>query len=361
MSVEDPDSLGFTSALRGCLRCAVISVDAQRKITGYNSTAEKLIHLKASHVLGKSIDLLPAALQKAINDTFSTGTPDQDRHVLLSGKKGENLEVQISTTPVSVETGKTAGVVLVINEISAIKKWESNMRRLDRLHNVGTLSASMAHEVKNAFVAVKTFVDLLLEKNPQAELAEIVRLEMSRIDSILGQMRKFSGPAKPEFTEVRLHLILDKSLQLIQHLLAVKKIHVTRAFSAAFDSVQGDANQLEQAFINLFFNALEAMDTNGRLTVSTRILPSGSKVAGLPQQRNGPFVQVVIQDDGRGILPENMDRLFELFFTTKPDGTGLGLAITRRIIEEHHGAITVESQVNKGATLSMVLPVDGGS
>lgn len=233
------------------------------------------------------------------------------------------------------------------------------MRRLDRLHSVGTLSASMAHEVKNAFVAIRTFVDLLLEKNQQADLADIVRLEMGRIDSILGQMRKFSGPAKPEFSSVRLHLLLDKSLQLIQHLLADKKIKVTRAFAASPDTVQGDHDQLEQALINLFFNALDAMKPNGVLTVSTQIIPEASGIAGLPHHKEGPYVRVTIQDNGTGIQPENMERLFEPFFTTKPDGTGLGLAITRRIIQEHHGVIAVESELNKGTMLSFTLPAGG--
>ena len=184
---------------------------------------------------------------------------------------------------------------------------------------------------------------------------------MGRIDSILGQMRKFSGPAKPDFSAVRLHLLLDKSLQLIQHLLADKKIKVTRGFAASSDSVNGDHDQLEQAFINLLFNALDAMKPGGQLTVSTEIIPADSRTACLRPHQNGPFIRVAIKDDGIGIPLENMDRLFEPFFTTKPDGTGLGLAITRRIIQEHHGVITVESEAGKGTTLSLILPVDGNS
>ncbi len=358
LTAEDENGLDFTNVLRGCLGCAVVAINAQRKVTGFNRQAEALTHLKASQAIGNSMEILPASLQKIINETFSTGKPIQDRQINLHDGNPGDLAIQINSTPIGTENGKPAGVVLVVNDVSLVIKWESNMRRLDRLHSVGTLSASMAHEVKNAFVAVRTFVDLLLEKNQQADLADIVRLEMGRIDSILGQMRKFSGPAKPEFSSVRLHLLLEKSLQLIQHLLADKKIKVTRAFAASPDSVQGDHDQLEQALINLFFNALDAMKPNGVLTVSTQIIPAGSAIAGLPQHK-GPYVRVLIQDNGTGIPPENMDRLFEPFFTTKPDGTGLGLAITRRIIQEHHGVIAVESELNKGTTLSFTLPAGG--
>jgi signal transduction histidine kinase len=221
---------------------------------------------------------------------------------------------------------------------------------------MGTLSASMAHEVKNAFVAVRTFVELLLEKNQEADLAEIVRQEMNRIDSIVGQMLKFSGPARPTFASVHLNFVLNKSLLLIQHLLEEKKIKLTRSFAHEADLVDGDGDQLEQALLNLFLNALDAMGENGRLTVATESLPADTKIEGLPPVKGGHYLRVVIQDSGVGISPENMERLFEPFFTTKPEGTGLGLAITRRIIQEHHGVITVKSEPNQGTEFSLILP-----
>jgi signal transduction histidine kinase len=224
------------------------------------------------------------------------------------------------------------------------------MRRLDRLHSVGTLSASMAHEVKNAFVAVKTFVDLLLEQNRQADLADVVRLEMGRIDSILGQMRKFSGPSRPHFAEVHLHPILDRSLLLVQHLLQERKIKVTRSLAAENDLVKGDADQLEQAFINLLFNALDAMKSGGRLSVTTESIAAGKEGS----EKSRSAMRIEIKDDGDGIAPANMSRLFEPFFTTKPDGTGLGLPITHRIVTEHHGTIAVKSHPGKGTAFTLV-------
>ena len=230
------------------------------------------------------------------------------------------------------------------------------MRRLDRLHSVGTLSASMAHEVKNAFVAVRTFVDVLLEKNPQADLGDVVRREMGRIDAIIGQFLKFSRPAAPAFDHIHLHPVLNKSLALIHHLLNERQIEVTRAFAAAPDSLVGDTDQLEQAFLNLFFNAMEAIGKNGRLTVTTSIVGADAEVSGLPPHRTQPYVHVAVQDSGTGILPANMSRLFEPFFTTKPEGTGLGLPMTRRIIQEHHGLITVQSELNRGTRFDVLLP-----
>ena len=133
---------------------------------------------------------------------------------------------------------------------------------------------------------------------------------------------------------------------------------MTRSFNASSDLVTGDQNQLEQAFLNLFFNALDAMGKNGRLALSTEILSPNSQVAGLPQGKNKAFLRIVVHDNGVGIPPADMDRLFEPFFTTKPEGTGLGLAITRRIIQEHQGVVTVQSEPDKGTTFSLFLPLE---
>src|SRR5207245_8400399 len=166
---------------------------------------------------------------------------------------------------------KLAAVAFLLADSHAAGRREQELRRLDRLASIGTLSASMAHEIKNALVAGKTFIDLLLEKHQDAELVEIVRREMGRIDSIVSQMLRFAVPAKPTFSTIRLHEILDHSLRLVQPQLEGKSISLSRSFQAASDLVNGDDYQLQQAFVNLFLNALEAMGPNGTLTVATDI------------------------------------------------------------------------------------------
>jgi signal transduction histidine kinase len=114
---------------------------------------------------------------------------------------------------------------------------------------------------------------------------------------------------------------------------------------------------LQQAFVNLLLNALEAMGPNGTLSVATNFLPASTVPDGPPEAEMGTQLRLTIQDNGIGIPPEHMARLFEPFFTTKPNGTGLGLLITRRIIQEHRGTITVESQPDKGTSFQITLPV----
>lgn len=348
--------MDFAGILREGLSGGVIVVDNDRRIAGLNPKAANLLRLQSANAAGQSIEVLPAPLRKLVTEALAASAPLADRRISLNFPRQSHLVLNANITLILSADRKTAGAVVLLNDISSEKNWETNFRRLDRLHSVGTLSASMAHEVKNAFVAVKTFVDLLLEQNKQADLAEVVRAEMSRIDAILNQMRKLTGHAQPQFSEVRLHSVLDRSLILVRPLLEEKKIKVARSLAASQDLLQGDPDQLEQAFINIFFNALDAMKPHGRLTVSTETVPLSENLSGLSHSPGRPMVRLAIADNGSGIAPENIGRLFEPFFTTKPDGTGLGLAITRRIIEEHHGAITVQSELNKGTTFSLTLP-----
>jgi signal transduction histidine kinase len=223
------------------------------------------------------------------------------------------------------------------------------MQRLDRLANLGMLSAGMAHEIKNGMVAIKTFVDLLLEKNQDAELGDVVGRELHRIDAIVTQMLRMAAPGRIIFKTVRVHDLLDHSLRLLQPQISGKLIALKKNYVAKSDAVPGDDAQLQQVFMNLLINAFEAMGTNGTLTVSTEIFNGESDLR---------VLKIHIQDTGVGIAPENLEKLFEPFFTTKKNGTGLGLAICRRIALDHHGAIEVQSEMNRGSTFCIALPIE---
>ena len=228
--------------------------------------------------------------------------------------------------------------------------YAEKMQRLDRLANLGMLSAGMAHEIKNGMVAVKTFVDLLLEKNQDAELGEVVRHELERINVIVTQMMRMAAPVPANFKTVRVHEVLDHSLRLLLPQVSEKLITVKKDCRAESDAVHGDDAQLQQLFMNLLLNALEAMGPSGTLAISTEMTDGDNGARSLKMK---------IQDTGVGIAPENLAKLFEPFFTTKKNGTGLGLAISRRIITEHRGAIEVHSEAGQGSTFRISLPVAG--
>ena len=272
----------------------------------------------------------------------------------LKRGRGEKITLGVSVVPLQQDK-KTTGVVLAINDITSSKQSQDTLWRIDRLANLGTLAAGMAHEIKNALVAGKTFIDLLLEKNKDTELVQVVGRELGRIDAIVSRMLKFAGPDRPVIHPVSVHEILDHSLRLVRTRQQDKLISLNQSFQADPDLVRGDDYQLQQAFVNLLLNALEAMGPHGTLTVSTETMSADT--AGKSSKESGSRrVHITIADSGEGIAPEHLDRVFDPFFTTKSEGTGLGLPITRRIIEDHQGTVTVNSRPRKGTTFRIILP-----
>jgi signal transduction histidine kinase len=338
MRNERDNGLSFAEALHQCLQPAVITVSSEGVVTGFSSQAEKLTHLSGTQVVNQTAQQLPKELRNIFQRTLESGKTIESDEVSV----GDGL---FRVNAFSSHTAAGAGVTMVLHDVAPMLGLEGHMRQLDRLASLGALSASMAHEIKNALVAVRTFVDLLVKENKGAELADIVSREMRRIDSIVSQMLRVAGPAKPSFASLRLQSVLDHALHLVQHQLDAKKLVVAREPGARSDVVRGDEYQLQQAFLNLFFNAIEAMNPGGTLTVRTETVAK-------PQS-----IRVSIADTGVGIPAQNLGRVFDAFFTTKQQGTGLGLPITRRIVEEHRGTITVESEANKGSTFYVTLPV----
>jgi len=355
--IDNTEIFSLGEMLQCCSTCAILTVDDRQIVTGFNPAAECLTGIKASSILQQPMSLLPPPLQKAIQDTIAAGN-SVEKLVLNITRPGEQSEqsIQVSITAMTRPGNGVAGAVAIFNSYSAIQRLEQGMRQFDRLASIGTLSASMAHEIKNAMVGVKTFVELLQAKYPEAELAGLASRELTRIDSIARQMLKFAGPARPTYAPVRLHEIIGHALHLVEYQLDDKNIALTHSFAALTDEVRGDHYQLEQAFINLFFNSIEAMKPGMELSVKTSIVLSDSSSDSLPFLPGQPLIRVTVQDTGAGIPEGHLDRVFDPFFTTKQNGTGMGLSITRRIIQEHKGTISVESEPGKGSTFTVLLP-----
>jgi signal transduction histidine kinase len=345
--------LNFEDLLQTSCACGVLSLDAAGGITFISPEAEKMLRGSAGN---KSIPAvkLPAALQALIHETQTSGQTITDRKIILEPDRGGSPAISVTVMPATAQE-KNGKLMVLLKDFSSTKKLENSLRRLDRLASAGTLSAGMAHEIRNALVAIKTFVDLLLEKNQDDELAEIVSQEMLRMVSMVSQILKFAVPAQPIFATIAVHKLLERSLLLAQHRVEGRQIAFDRKFQAEKDVLDGDSHQLEQAFVNLLLNAVEAINVNGTLTVMTETIADGGG-----QLREGEakrWMRIRISDTGAGIAQENMGRLFEPFFTTKQNGTGLGLAVTRRIIEEHNGTIQVESVSGQGTTFTLLLPM----
>lgn len=312
---------------------------------------------EAATILGRAgvgecrVDELPAPLVALVTNISAPGATWKNRDIRLNLPGRGPVDLRVST---AVLHG-AAGVALVLTDLSAATNCEEHLERVDRLANLGTLTASTAHEIRNALVAGKTFMDLLIEQNPKAELSEVVRRELGRIEAIVSRLLKFAGPDPATIGPVRLHQVLDYSLRLLQPQFEARSIAVERDFRAACDLLNGNESSLQQAFVNLLLNSAEATSCEGKVCVQTQELAGGANGGAASEAR----LQVIIQDNGEGITAENMPHLFEPFFTTKPEGTGLGLPITQRIIQEHRGTIRAESEPGAGTRFILSFPYQG--
>ena len=356
---KHPIEENLPKALLRCLSEGVVLVDSKRETAVVTPAAKEILGMRGANGWRAPFESLPPALVRITTEVAATEKDPQVRKVALS-REGAARNVEVTAVALGEKPGHSQ-VMLVLNEVSGTSHFEDHVERLNRLASLGTLAASMAHEIKNALVAGKTFIDLLLERQDEAEFAQVVRRELGRIDTMVSRMLKFASPPEIGFRKVHLHEVLDYSLRLVEPLMETKPLGHTKAFAATADLVEGDEHELQQAFVNLLLNAIDAVGPSGKVVVGTQVTPADAPSGETPAGAQPPWLEITIQDTGMGIAPENMKRLFEPFFTTKPSGTGLGLAITRRIVQQHHGQITAASRVGEGTTFTIQLPIAADS
>lgn len=345
-------ALSFAHLMRDEHACALLVFDQEQRVVSASPNAAALLGVEADNLLGLPVTTFPARIRELIERSLRSGDSSCGTE-FLERPDHRPQSLRLTALPLS-DARANALTAILVQDLSRARQLEDDIRQLDRLASVGTLAAEMAHEIKNALVAVKTFVDLLLEKNPGNELEQTVRREMNRIDAIVAQVLKFSRHTTPTVQATSINTVLDRTLKMMKPQFEGRSITVVTRFAAAPDLVLGDENHLEQALINLLLNAAEAMSGDGTLSIETDLVTSTSAD---PTQSVSPRqLRIVIRDTGCGIPAESLTHLFEPFYTTKKNGTGLGLAITRRIIHEHHGLISAESEPGKGAAFHILLP-----
>jgi len=215
----------------------------------------------------------------------------------------------------------------------------------DRMKAVATLAAGMAHEIKNPLTSIKTFAEYLPIKYDDPEFrkkfSRIVVDEVDRVNNIVKQLLEFSKPSELQVRPILASDLLDQTLSLLSNNLLENGIELTKHFDV-YAMIQGDKNQLKQAFLNLLLNGTQSMKSGGNLTVSCVTQPND-------------LVRISFVDSGCGIPKENLPHIFDPFYTTREEGTGLGLAIVHSIITKHGGKIEIQSEVGKGTTVNVFL------
>lgn len=235
-------------------------------------------------------------------------------------------------------------VMTVIDNTENVKL-KQNMRDLERLSNMGRMSASITHEIKNLVTSLKGFVELLKDNTTEEgkKYLHVMESEMERMESILSELLYLSKPSKAIEEKVSLLQILKEVVQIMQpHAYSNNVIIQLNSEDNCNSTILGNVNQLKQVFINLVKNAIEVMKKGGTITIELKDVHNK--------------IQVSVQDEGIGIPEENLSKLFTPFFTTKEQGTGLGLCLVKKVVDEHQGKIVVKSTVGVGSTFILEFP-----
>jgi PAS domain S-box-containing protein len=352
----------YNETLLENLTSGVIAVGTDERITVFNNEAGQITGLDSQEMLNHQLDELPEALREPVRKTLSTGESQVDRELVLRSES-EGVVARASTSIFHGQDGQVLGALIVLTDTTAIKRLELQIRRSDRLASLGTLSAGMAHEIKNPLVSIKTFAQLLPERYQDSDFREtfsnLIGHEIDRIDSLVNQLLRFARPAKPHLKPMHVHEILEKSLTLVGHRLYQKEIKLTRSWDANVDTIRADSDQLEQVFLNFFINAMDAMKNGGELSVRTEVRKDEEWASAIAQTNGetGEVLRITIRDNGEGIRSEDIPHVFDPFFTTKDYGTGLGLSVVHGIIQEHGGQVEVESEPHKGTAFHILFPL----
>jgi two-component system sensor histidine kinase AtoS len=337
----------------------VIAVNAEGIVTVFNREAQRVTGLRFEEAANRPLSGLPAPLAEPIRHILGHGQRMLNREIHLFGHHAE-VTVRAGGTVFKSHTGKVLGALLVFSDISDMKKMEAQIRRADRLASIGTLSAGMAHEIKNPLVALKAFTQMLPERYNDEDFRQtfstLVHHEVERIDTIVNQLLEFSRPAKPNLVRVDLHPVITNSLKLVSEEAFKRHIKVESKLAAVNDAVMADRHQVQQVLLNLLLNAMDSMTAKGCLVVTTTVVegqysPTGADLA--PR----PYLRLDIADTGSGIAQDVLPHIFDPFFTTKSSGTGLGLTVAHGIIMEHGGMIDVESQMGQGTIFHIFFPL----
>ncbi|MBW1738269.1 MAG: Cache 3/Cache 2 fusion domain-containing protein [Deltaproteobacteria bacterium] len=344
----------------------ILTTDLKGKVTYSNRAMEEMLKYSREEVLGTHISrFYIRGIQEAreIMALLRSVERAENYEMEVKRKDGTVLTILTSLFLLRNEQGRVIGTAGIFKDITEEKRLEAKLKEIEvqlvqvsKMRALGDLIAGVAHEINNPLMASKTILHVisrgLSESSPEREHLNLIRKCQDRIEKIVEHLRQFSRQAKPEFKKLDINEPIENALMITEQQLLDHGIKITRDLTMDLPLVFGDANQLEQVFLNVISNARDGMDASkGAKVLTIRTY--------LDQGAGSPLVVVSISDTGIGIPRENLDKVMEPFFTTKSvgKGTGLGLSICFGIIEAHGGRIEIKSQPAEGTEVRIFLPV----
>jgi two-component system sensor histidine kinase AtoS len=285
-------------------------------------------------------------LSNDVSKVLAGRLPLAMRETTLVTADGQEVHVQASTSRMRAVGGTVLGAVVTLEDVSDIKALTDQLIRADRLAAMGELTAGVAHEVRNPLGIIRASVQLLEDAHCDAariqEAAEVIKQEIDRLDRVIKALLDFGKPSKPTLVRTDLNEVLADVVLFTNRFAKQSGVRIEERLAPNLPPVEGDPDQIKQVFLNLVTNAVQAMgESGGTIAIETNV--------------NQDYVETVVRDNGPGIDPADLPKVFDPFFTRRTEGTGLGLTIVHRIIDEHEGHIEVESSP-EGTVFRVTLP-----
>jgi two-component system, NtrC family, sensor kinase len=260
-----------------------------------------------------------------------------------------HMAVEVENEKKELEEWADKMEVKVQERTSELKKIHGQLFRSEKLASIGKLAAGVAHEINNPLTGILTNASLLLEDlnddDTKKDDAQVIVNETIRCREIVKRLLDFARQTKPQKSLTNINNLIDNIVLLVRNQASFRNVNIERKLADNIPEIMTDKDQIQQVFINFILNASDAMPNGGEIKISSRVI------------ENGEYVEVRFMDTGLGISEENKHKIFDPFFTTKDNGTGLGLSISYGIVEQHGGTINVESEIGKGTTFIVLLPI----
>jgi len=339
----------WLSTMLGGLTDAVVVVNGQGSVLSLNRPAEKLLGRPRAELEGRALgDFLPPdhPVARIVRRSLESGESWGPTNVRMESS-GQRAVYALSAQVLRDASG-VSGVMVSARDMDKLSRLGSHLSYSQKLAALGKLTSGVAHEIKNPLNAMVIHVALLREKlarsgAPEAQASlDTLEQEIRRLDRVIQGFLKFTRPEDLQLTSVTLPELLEEVVRLVSAEAEGAGLAISTSLSPALPAVYGDRELLQQVFINLVRNALEAMPDGGRLDLSAR--------------QSEESVEIAVADTGVGIDPDLIDKIFDLYVTTKSKGSGIGLSVVYRIVQLHGGEITVESRKGEGARFLVRLP-----
>ena len=343
----------FSDHLVETMPIGLVALDGEGKILSVNRAAEAILGEKVSQLGAlQATRVLPSELLAIMEDARDKGGP-VEAEITCIMRDGSSIPLEVIATPLEIGQGLT-GLVTLFRDLSEIKRLKEEVARTQRLASIGRLAAGVAHEIRNPLSSIKGFATYFKERYkhiPQDQkTADIMIQEVERLNRVISQLLEFARPTHVQKSNVDLISIIQDALKMVEDDAGKRDIRLEIRAPEQALATRLDPDRIKQVLLNLYLNAIEAMDEGGTLIVE------------VSRERPGGPIEIRVKDTGKGIPEKDLPHVFDPYFTTKPSGTGLGLAIAHKIVEAHGGEILVESQVGEGTTVTIQLPyVHNGS